>query len=215
MLLLLPDITDWATRVIDRLGYVGVAALVALENVVPPIPSEVVLPLAGFQANRGDFFFPLLLIAATIGSVVGAFVLYGIGAALGEARLQWLVTRYGRFVLVGNDDVDQALSWFRRYGRPAIFFGRLVPVVRSLISIPAGIHRMSLGTFALYTTLGSAVWNFALIGLGYLLGTQWDRVERYVKAFEYLVIAAAVIAVLYFLTKRFGARRALSRSVRT
>ena len=208
MLLLLPDFTKWATDLIDRLGYPGVGFLVALENVIPPIPSEVILPLAGFQADQGDFNLFLLIVVATIGSIVGAMILYTVGAVLGEDRIRRLVGRFGKYVLVTTGDIDKATSWFKRHGRSAVFFGRLVPVVRSLVSIPAGVEKMPLGTFLIYTAIGSAIWNTILIVAGYLLGTQYDRVEGFVKVFQYVVIAAVLVAVAYFVYRRLGRREA-------
>lgn len=208
MLLLLPDFTEWATDIIDRLGYPGVGALVALENVIPPIPSEVILPLAGFQADQGDFNLFLLIVVATIGSIVGAMILYTVGAVLGEDRIRRLVGRFGKYVLVTTGDIDKATSWFKRHGRSAVFFGRLVPVVRSLVSIPAGVDKMPLGSFLIYTAVGSAIWNTILIMAGYLLGTQYDRVEGFVKVFQYVVIAAVLVAVAYFVYRRLGRREA-------
>jgi len=208
VLLLLPDFTKWATDLIDRLGYPGVGFLVALENVIPPIPSEVILPLAGFQADQGDFNLFLLIVVATIGSIVGAMILYTVGAVLGEDRIRRLVGRFGKYVLVTTGDIDKATSWFKRHGRSAVFFGRLVPVVRSLVSIPAGVEKMPLGTFLIYTAIGSAIWNTILIVAGYLLGTQYDRVEGFVKVFQYVVIAAVLVAVAYFVYRRLGRREA-------
>ena len=208
MLLLLPDFTEWATDIIDRLGYPGVGALVALENVIPPIPSEVILPLAGFQADQGDFNLFLLIVVATVGSIVGAMILYTVGAVLGEDRIRRLVGRFGKYVLVTTGDIDKATSWFKRHGRSAVFFGRLVPVVRSLVSIPAGVDKMPLGSFLIYTAVGSAIWNTILIVAGYLLGTQYDRVEGFVKVFQYVVIAAVLVAVAYFVYRRLGRREA-------
>ena len=207
MLLLLPDFTKWATDIIDRLGYPGVGALVALENVIPPIPSEVILPLAGFQADQGDFNLPLLILVATLGSIVGAMVLYAVGAVLGEHRIRRLVGRFGKYILVTVDDIDKATGWFKRHGRSAVFFGRLVPVVRSLVSIPAGVDKMPLATFLIYTTVGSAIWNTLLIVAGYLLGTQYDRVEGFVKVFQYVVILAVLAAAAYFVYRRLAGRR--------
>jgi len=207
VLLLLPDFTEWARDIIDRLGYPGVGALVALENVIPPIPSEVILPLAGFQADQGDFNLFLLIIVATIGSIVGALILYSVGALLGEHRIRRLVGRFGKYILVTVDDIDKATGWFKRHGRSAVFFGRLVPVVRSLVSIPAGVDKMPLGSFLIYTTVGSAIWNTLLIVAGYLLGTQWERVEGFVKVFQYVVILAALAAAAYFVYRRLSGRR--------
>lgn len=208
MLLLLPDFTEWATDIIDRLGYPGVGALVALENVIPPIPSEVILPLAGFQADQGDFNLFLLIVVATIGSIVGAMILYTVGAVLGEDRIRRLVARFGKYILVTTGDIDKATGWFKRHGRSAVFFGRLVPVVRSLVSIPAGVDKMPLGSFLIFTAAGSAIWNTILIVAGYLLGTQYDRVEGFVKVLQYVVIAAVLVAVAYFVYRRLGRREA-------
>ena len=207
MLLLLPDFTEWATDIIDRLGYPGVGALVALENLIPPIPSEVILPLAGFQADQGDFNLFLLIVVATIGSIVGAMILYTVGAVLGEDRIRRLVGRFGKYILVTVDDIDKATNWFKRHGRTAVFFGRVVPIVRSLVSIPAGVEKMPLGTFLIYTAAGSAIWNTILIVAGYLLGTQYDRVEGFVKVFQYVVILAVLAAVAYFVYRRLTGRR--------
>ena len=135
-------------------------------------------------------------------------VLYTVGALLGEERVRRLVDRFGRYVLVTTADIDKATGWFRRHGRGAVFFGRLVPVVRSLVSLPAGIEKMPLGTFLVYTAVGSAMWNTVLIVAGYLLGTQSERVEGYVAVFQYAVIAAALAAVAYFVYRRLGRRQA-------
>lgn len=198
----LGDIVQWATQVIESLGYGGVAFLVALENVIPPIPSEAILPLAGFLAGQGRFALPLLVLAATVGSVVGALILYGVAHVFGEARVRRLVDRFGRWITIGQDDIDRAETWFDRHGRSVVFFGRLVPIIRSLVSLPAGWRRMPVGQFVLYTALGSAVWNGVLIGLGWILGDRWDIVEEYVGALQNLVILVAAAAVAWFLWKR-------------
>ena len=196
------DIVQWVTDVIEALGYGGVAFLVALENVVPPIPSEVILPLAGFLAGQGRFWLPGVVLAATAGSVAGALLLYVIARSFGEPRIRRLIDRYGRWATIGQDDLDRAETWFDRHGPAVIFFGRLVPIVRSLVSLPAGFQRMPLGPFVLYTALGSGLWNGALIGLGWILGDRWEDVERYVGAFQNAVIAVALAAVAWFLWKR-------------
>ena len=207
------DLAGWVTDVIERLGYLGVAVLVALENVFPPIPSEVILPLSGFLAGQGRFWLPAVILAATVGSVVGALILYAVGHVFGEARIRRLVRRYGKWLGVDELDLDRANAWFNRYGPAVVFFGRLVPIVRSIVSIPAGVGRMPLGPFLLYTTLGSGLWNIALIGAGWLLGDNWEAAGPYVEVFQYLVIAAAAAAVLWFLYRRLVAnRRAGARS---
>lgn len=198
----LGDIVQWVTDVIEALGYGGVAFLVALENVVPPIPSEVILPLAGFLAGQGRFLLPLLVLAATIGSVVGALILYAVAHAIGEARVRRLVDRFGKWLTVSQEDVDRAERWFDRHGRTVVFFGRLVPIVRSLVSLPAGWRGMPLGQFVLYTAAGSAIWNGLLIGLGWILGDRWEEVGGYVSAFQTVVIVLVVVGVAWFLWKR-------------
>ena len=199
---LLGDVAGWATDIIEKLGYAGLALLVALENVFPPIPSEVILPLAGFLTGDGRMNFGLALVAATSGSVSGALILYYIGHLFGEHRLRALVRRYGRWLGVKEADVDKADAWFDRYGGFAVLLCRLVPIVRSLISIPAGLRRMPLPRFVLYTAAGSATWNAVLIGAGWLLGDNWEAVEQYVGYLQYAVIAAALVFAVWWVWNR-------------
>lgn len=200
---MLLDLTNWVTDVIDRLGYVGVALLVALENLFPPIPSEVVLPFAGFVASDGNASLVGMILAATVGSITGALVLYGIAAGIGPDRLRNLVVRYGKWFRLTTDDLDRAERWFDRRAVVAVLIGRCVPLIRSLVSIPAGFRRMPLTTFLLYTTIGSLIWNTALVGSGYLLREQWDRVEPIMGWFQYVVLAAIAVAVAWFVWTRF------------
>lgn len=193
---MLADLASWVEDVIEALGYLGVALLVVLENVFPPIPSEVVLPFAGFAAARGDASVVGMVVAATIGSVVGAWVLYGIAAAIGPERLHRFVVRSGRWFGVKEDDVSRSERWFDERANVAVLVGRCVPLVRSLISIPAGFRRMKPLPFTLYTTIGSAVWNLALIGAGAALGSQWERVGPVLETMQAVVIAAIVAALL-------------------
>jgi membrane protein DedA with SNARE-associated domain len=196
---MLQDLSDWATQLVERLGYLGVAFLVALENVFPPIPSEVVLGLAGFTVSTGDHTFVGMLVASTVGSVVGAWVLYGLAAAVGPVRLRAIVIRYGRWIGFGEKDLDRAEAWFDRRARYAVLFGRCVPLIRSIISIPAGFRRMPLGTFTLFTLIGSLVWNTVLITAGYLLGDQWEKILDVTEPYQTLVlvlIAAGVVALI-------------------
>jgi membrane protein DedA with SNARE-associated domain len=201
------DLVAWVLNIIDVLGYPGLALVVAIENVFPPIPSEVILPLAGFLASDGRMSFAGALIGATVGSVLGALILYWFGYAFGEQRVRALTRRYGRWAMVTEEDLDKSQAWFDRHGRKAVLLGRLAPLVRSLISIPAGINRMPLAPFIIYTTIGSGIWNFLLIGGGWVLGENWGRIEQYQKYFQYLVVAAIGLAILYFLFTRLMARR--------
>lgn len=208
---ILSGLTEWVTDVIESFGYVGVAALVALENIFPPIPSEIILPLAGFLAGQGRFWLPAVILAATVGSVAGALVLYMVGERVGERRLRVLIGRYGRWFGLGVDDLDRANSWFDQHGPAAVLLCRLIPVVRSLVSLPAGLRRMSLVTFTIYTAIGSGLWNGALIGLGWILGDQWHEVERYVGILQYVVIVVAAAAVAWFIWKRRFAKSPQAR----
>ncbi len=203
---LIGSLAEWITGVVEGLGYVGIMLLIVLENVFPPIPSELVLPLAGFLVSRGDFGFPQVLVASTVGSVIGALILYAVGALFGEDRLRAFVRRFGRFLFVREADVDRAEQWFIRHGGKAVFFGRLFPVVRSLVSLPAGVARQSLLPFVLYTALGSAMWNAALTGAGWALGTQWERVAEYVEVLQYVTLAALGLLLLRFVWRRVSAR---------
>jgi len=197
-------LAGWVVDIVEALGGPGVAFLVFLENLFPPIPSEVVLPLAGFAAAQGSFTVVEAVLWSTAGSVAGALVLYGIGAALGTRRLAAIAER---MPLMDADDVHRADAWFHKRGPLAVFFGRLVPGVRSLISIPAGVTRMPLLLFTLLTTVGSALWNIALVGAGYLLGSQWTRVETYVGPVGTVVLALAAGLFAWFLVRRSFDRR--------
>lgn len=199
---MLQSLTDWATAVVERLGYLGVALLVAVENVFPPIPSEVVLSLAGYTAWRGDTWVVGMIIAATIGSIVGAWVLYGLAAAMGPVRLRAVVIRYGTWIGFGEPDLDRAEQWFDRRSRSAVIVCRCIPLVRSLISIPAGFRRMSLGSFTLCTLIGSLVWNSLLITAGYLLGAQWERVLEVTEPFQTLVVALLGVALVALIIRK-------------
>jgi membrane protein DedA with SNARE-associated domain len=202
-------IAEWVTNVIETLGYPGLTVLVALENIFPPIPSELILPLAGFLTGQNRFSFPIVLIAATVGSLLGALALYGIGMAVGQRRVRGLFERYGRWALLTPDDLSRSEAWFDRYGPVAVFTGRLVPVVRSLVSIPAGYRRMPLGQFLLLTGFGSALWNGALVSLGWALGENWRQIEEYVDWLQYLVIAAVAFLLVRFVWQRLRARRVM------
>jgi membrane protein DedA with SNARE-associated domain len=193
------------TDIIAALGPIGVGALVALETVFPPIPSELVLPLSGYLASRGRMSLAAVVIGATLGSLAGALALYWAGAALGQKRLRRLAERTP---LVEVDDLERAEGWFDRHGGLAVLIGRVIPVVRSLVSVPAGVERMPLWRFVLYTIIGSGVYNLVLIGLGYVLGSRWQTVEQYSNYLNYAIYAAILVAVGLFALKRVRRRRA-------
>jgi membrane protein DedA with SNARE-associated domain len=198
----LDGLVDWVTSVVESLGYWGVAGLVALENLFPPIPSEVILPLAGFVAVEGEASVVGMVIAATVGSMVGAYALYGIAAAIGPVRLRGLVARYGRWLGLDEGDLDNSEQWFDRRASTAVLVCRCIPLMRSLISIPAGLRRMPLVPFTLYTLVGSLIWNVLLIGAGYLLGEQWHQVEQPLEFLQKVVLVAIGVGVAWFVWRR-------------
>lgn len=204
----LSGLLGWAESVIEALGEWGVAALVLIETIFPPIPSEAILPLAGYLTQRGSLNLPLVLIAATLASYVGALGLYWLGAALG---LQRSIRLLAKIPLLDADDLEGASRWFHRHGRGSVFFGRLIPGVRSLISLPAGAERMNLLAFSLCTIAGSGIWNALLIGLGAALGDQYLLVEQYSRYLNW-VVYAALAAFVVWLVVRWTRRRKAATS---
>lgn len=192
------DIGAWVLDVIAALGYVGLALLLVAENLFPPIPSEVVLPLAGFLVGRGDLGFWQALLAATSGSVAGALILYALGRYGGRR----LVLRYGRFLRVDEDSLDRADGWFRRYGDWVVLFARVVPFARSVVSIPAGTMKMPAIRFTVMTALGSFAWNTLLIGAGVILGANWQQVEAWIGSYSNVVLVVTAVAIAILLVLR-------------
>jgi len=205
----LTGVAGWAVDLMERLGGPGAGLVIALENLFPPLPSEVILPLAGFTASRGSFTLAEALIWTTVGSVVGALALYFLGAAWGRQRMyavwEWLP-------LTRVEDLEKTEAWFGRHGRKAVFFGRMVPIFRSLISVPAGIEKMPLTQFFLLTLAGSGLWNTAFVLSGYYLGEQWHVVEQYVGVFQYVVIATVAAGVAWYVLTRVRNLRQARRS---
>ena len=198
------SLATWVQDVIEQLGYLGVALLVVLENVFPPIPSEIVLPFAGFVAQRGSDSVVLMILAATVGSVIGALIMYWIAAVIGDERLHAFTRKFGKWVQIREADLTRAEEWFYRHAVSAVLVGRCVPLIRSVVSIPAGFRRMKLVPYIAYTFLGSLVWNIALVGAGAMLGENWERVEPVVATFQWLVIVliVAVVARLAYVVYR-------------
>ena len=201
------SLATWVQDVIEQLGYLGVALLVVLENVFPPIPSEIVLPFAGFVAQRGSDSVVLMILAATVGSVIGALIMYWIAAVIGDERLNAFTRKFGKWVQIREADLTRAEEWFDRHAVSAVLVGRCVPLIRSVVSIPAGFRRMKLIPYITYTFLGSLVWNIALVGAGAILGENWERVEPVVAAFQWIVIVLVVAAVARLAYTFFRRRR--------
>ncbi|MFE7133361.1 DedA family protein [Streptomyces sp. NPDC057638] len=199
----------WVNSLMENLGAPGAGIAIALENLFPPIPSEVILPLAGFAASNGKMSLVAVLIWTVAGSVVGAMALYGVGAALGRDRT---VAIAAKLPLLKVSDIEKTEAWFAKHGPKAVFFGRMIPIFRSLISVPAGVERMSVPLFLGLTTLGSAIWNTIFVMAGYLLGENWEQVTEYVSTYSKVVLAFAVLGVVAFIAVRVfkpgaGARR--------
>ncbi|MGC9398855.1 MAG: DedA family protein [Anaerolineae bacterium] len=206
------SVAMWVQGIIRAMGYVGLGMVMFLENIFPPIPSEAVLPMAGWLAYEQEGGFTLwgVTLVGALGSVAGALVFYGLGYGFGEQRVRVLLRRYGKWLLLSENDFDTALAWFDRYGEYVIFFGRMVPIVRSLISIPAGIAGMNLGRFGLYTGMGTGLWSFLLGFAGYLLGQNWPLVMEWMSRYEKVVLALAGLAVIVFVARRLQQRRSAS-----
>jgi membrane protein DedA with SNARE-associated domain len=194
----LGGVAEWAVGLMETLGGPGAALAIALENLFPPLPSEIILPLAGFAASQGKLGLVEVLIWTTAGSVVGALALYAIGAVLGRDRMRRLVARVP---LVHVEDVDRVEAWFQKHGSKAVFFGRMLPIFRSLISIPAGVERMPVLRFALLTLAGSGIWNTIFVLAGFFLGEQWHIVEEYAGILQKVVIVGVVIALGFTIWK--------------
>lgn len=196
------QLSEWILMVMDKLGLVGVALMMFLENVFPPIPSELIMPAAGFAAAIGKLSLISVIIAGTIGSVLGALPLYYLGSRLDETRLIRLTERYGKYLLITPKDIVSAQAWFDRHGKTVVFFGRMIPAIRSLISIPAGMARMSLLPFLMLTAMGSMIWSALLAYAGFVLGANYEKVGIYIESVSHYVVLLMVLIFSYLLYRR-------------
>lgn len=187
----------WITSFISATGVVGVALLMFAENLFPPIPSELIMPLAGFTSARGEMSLWLALVAGSAGSLLGAVLWYYIGARIGAVRLKHWSVRHGRWLTLSPGEVDDACRWFQRHGSKAVLIGRLVPGVRTLISVPAGIAGMPFAPFLLYSAIGTAAWTALLAGAGYVLESQYEKVADWINPVSNVVIGLLVVWYLY------------------
>lgn len=183
----------------ETLGLVGVAIAVGLDNLFPPIPSEIVLPMAGLAASQGTFTLAGALFATTAGSVIGAMMMYWIGRGFGRDRTAWL---FSVIPLLRISDLEKTEAWFEKHGAKAVFFGRMVPIFRSIISVPAGVEKMNQVTFLALTTAGSLIWNTIFVMAGYTLGENWHVIEPYADWFQRIVILAVLVVMVGFVVIR-------------
>ncbi|MUG85537.1 DedA family protein [Paenibacillus timonensis] len=202
---------NWITDFMEQFGYFGVFLLIALENVFPPIPSEVILTFGGFMTTYTSMTPVGVIVFSTLGSVLGAVILYGIGYLVNVDRLEGWIERYGRFLRLKKEDIRRADAWFDRYGYWTVLFCRMIPLIRSLISIPAGMSKMKFGLFLLFTTIGTLIWNVALVLLGAAVGGSWEEIVAFMDVYSniaYAVIASGIlfVGVLWLRRRKSGAR---------
>lgn len=190
------------TNILVQFGYVGIFLCMFIETIFPPIPSEVVLPFAGYAVYQGKLNMVGVIASGTLGSLAGAGVFYYLGRVLKEARLRQLIAKYGKWVGFKERDVEKSQAWFEKHGLTAVFFARLLPGMRSIISIPAGLHKMKPLPFFLLSLLGSLAWTLILVFGGYLLGEEYSRIATQIKPLSYIVLAVLILAVGYFIWKR-------------
>jgi len=191
--------------IIAALGYPGITLVMFLENIFPPIPSEIVMPFAGFLvADNGEMTFPGIVIAGTLGSVLGALVIYYVGVWADDLVIRRFIRRYGRYFTVSEQDLDRALSFFDRYGEAIVFFGRLIPIIRSLISLPAGMKRMPLRRFLLFTALGTSIWTALLSAAGVILKENWEDILTFIDTYQMITLVVVGAAVLVLVIRRYS-----------
>lgn len=200
--------TDWITNLMESLGYWGIGLLMFLENLFPPIPSELIMPLAGFTVSQGKMQFFWAVLAGVVGTIVGALPWYYVGKWVGEERVKAWADRYGRWLSISSKDIDRANSWFERYNAKAVLLCRLVPGVRTLISLPAGLSGMPLLPFLVYSTIGTTLWVTLLTYAGYALGQRYYLVDEYIGPFSKIVLCILVAAfVIWVVRKNWKAER--------
>lgn len=199
---------EWITSTINSLGYWGIAFLMLLENIFPPIPSEVIMPLAGFTTTQGELNMGLTIGAGVLGSIVGALPWYYLGRKVGERRLHQWVEQHGKWLTLSGEDIDRSKQWFDQYGSGIVLFGRLIPGIRTFISVPAGLEEMPLFEFLVYSTIGTAIWVSLLTYAGYVLGQNYEQVEKVLGPISIGVLVAFAIGlgVTYFKRRKRQAK---------
>lgn len=198
---------NWITEIMEKFGYIGILLMIALENVFPPIPSEVVLTFGGFMTTKSELTIPGVIIAATLGSVLGAVILYGLGRLLDVHRLEKIVDKWGHILRVSKDDIYKADAWFDKYGYWTVLFCRMIPLIRSLISIPAGMSNMNFGLFLVFTTIGTLIWNIVLVCVGAAVGESWEEIVHYMDIYSNIAYALIAIGGITFIVWFFRRKK--------
>lgn len=197
---------NWILDVIEQFGYIGVFLLITLENIFPPIPSEVILTFGGFMTTKTDLNVLGVVISSTVGSVAGAMILYALGMFLGVERMEVIVDKWGHILRLSKEDLYKANAWFLKYGVWTVFFCRFIPLIRSLISIPAGMSHMNFKLFLLLTTLGTLIWNTVLVNVGVAVGASWESVVAYIDLYSKAVYVGLAILIMIFVGVWFKKR---------
>ncbi|WP_367108842.1 DedA family protein [uncultured Psychrobacter sp.] len=200
------QISEWVLGIMAKFGYFGIVFAMFAENVFPPIPSEVIMPAAGFAASKGDLSLFLAILAGTLGAVLGALPLYYLGRVFDEERLVKFTEKYGKYVFIKPSEVKSANEWFDKHGKKAVFFGRMVPGIRSLISIPAGMNNMPMLSFLLLTALGSFIWAAILTIAGFYLGENYEVVQSTLAPYSKVFLILTVVIIIGWIIKRRRAR---------
>jgi membrane protein DedA with SNARE-associated domain len=204
---MIENIVDWLTNLMNSLGYLGIGLAVFLETIFPPIPSAFIQPFAGFVASRTDQTLLLTIISATIGTYLGTFPFYLLGI-WGENAVYKFLSKYGKYLFIEQEEVDKAFEFFNKYGKEVVLFGRLIPLVRTFISFPAGVARMPFWQFTIYTLIGSAIWSSILSIAGYLLGENWEILLTWLSRYENIMLILIVVVIIaYFVFKILKKRK--------
>ena len=196
------QMSEWVLTIMAKFGYVGILFAMFAENVFPPIPSELIMPAAGFSAARGDLNILLIIVAGTFGSVLGALPLYYLGTLFNKERLMVFTERYGKYVFIKSEDVSLSNAWFDKHGKKVVFFGRMVPGIRSLISIPAGMNKMPMASFLVLTALGSSIWTTILALAGFYLGKNYEVITTMLAPYSKVFLLLAIVIIIVWFIKR-------------
>jgi membrane protein DedA with SNARE-associated domain len=199
---MLEQLSHLIIQLIQTSGYVGIFILMTLESALLPIPSEVTMPFAGFLSQQGHLNFWLVVFVGAIGNLIGSLIGYALGYFLEETVILNLIKKYGKFILISEHEYIRAVHWFKKYGNPITFFSRLLPAVRTFISLPAGLAEMNIWKFSLYTFLGSLLWTIILTWVGFYLGSKWNTIHPYFQKFQLAIIVLLVLAVLWYINHK-------------